>query len=151
MKKILMVLGLLFFVVASCKKETATTNAPLTKTQFLSNNAWQVKELIQQSGNTQGKYIKGGINTTGADYSKARLIFMTNGTGSFTDPLNHTYTLTWSFMPGDETKMNLLINYPTPVTLNYSFVTLDKNNFTYTIYYTEAGQNALATVNYIPL
>ncbi|MBL7743836.1 MAG: hypothetical protein JNN00_10220 [Chitinophagaceae bacterium] len=139
----------LTIIIASCKKDSTT--AQRTKTEYLTNNTWQVKEIVQQSGNTQGRFVKGGINTTGADYSKARLAFKNDGTGSFTDPLNNTYSLTWSFAPGDETKMTVIVNYSVPATLNYTFITLEENTFIYTIYYTEAGQNALATAQYIPL
>lgn len=151
MKKTLAILCSLFLVIASCKKDSTDTPTPLTKTQLLTNNTWQVKEIIQQYGNTQGRYEMGGINTTGADYSKVRLLFNANGTGSFTDPLNATYTLMWSFVSGDESKMNVVVNYPTPAPLNYTFVSIEENNFVYTIYYNEAGQNALATAHYIPL
>jgi hypothetical protein len=149
MKKTLSIFLLSVLLISGCKKNS-TTPAALTKTQLLTKNTWQVEELISQYGNTQGQYKKGGVNTTGSDYSKYRITFSSNGTGSFTDPLNHTYTFTWNFAPGDETKMTIIANYPTPATLNYSFVNLDGNSFTYTIHYVESGNQALATARNIP-
>jgi len=110
-----------------------------------------VQEIVQQAGNSQGRYVKGGINTTGADYSKVKLKFNPDGTGSFTDPLAHTYTLTWAFAAGDEARMTVTVNYPTPVLLNYTFVSIDENNFIYTTYFTDSGQNAMSTDHFIPL
>jgi len=150
MKRTIVILLYSFILYTGCKKES-TSQTQRTKTQILTSHTWQVQELISQYGNTQGRYVKGGINTTGTDYSKARLVFNSNGTGTSTDPNNHTWTLTWSFATGDETKMTLVINYPTPATLNYTFVTIDENKFTYTIYYNESGNNALATAENIPL
>ena len=152
MKKTTIILLYSFVVFTGCKKESdAPTQEARTRTEILTSHTWQVKELISQLGNTQGRYVKGGINSTGSDYSKARLIFNSNGTGTSTDPLMHTWTMTWSFVPGDETKMTLVINYPTPATLNLAFVEIDETKFTYTIYYIESGQNALATAENIPL
>lgn len=151
MKKIFLPLLVLFILALGCKKDSSVIATQKTKTELLSGHTWQVKELISQIGNSQGRYVKGGTNTTGADYSKVRLVFNANGTGSFTDPLNQTYTLTWSFVSGDDTKMTVVVNYSTPATLNYLFVALDENNLTYTIYYSDSGQNALATAHYIPL
>jgi hypothetical protein len=151
MKKIFSISLLLVLIISACKKDSTTPAPPApTKTQLLTKNTWQVEELISQYGNTQGEYKKGGINTTGSDYSKYRITFSPNGTGSFTDPLNHTYTFTWNFVSGDETKMTIIANYPTPATLNYSFVNLDGTRFTYTIHYMESGNYALATASNIP-
>lgn len=145
----------LAFVLNSCEKDSVTNDPepppPPTNTELLTNNDWQIKEIIQQYGNNQGRYVKGGTNTTGSDYSVARLSFDENGTGSFTDPLGDTYTMTWAFTPGDETKISLVVNYPVPTPLNYVFVHLTENNFTHTTYYSEQGNNAIASVHYIPV
>jgi hypothetical protein len=147
MKQTLLALCL-FFLFSACKKDSTSTQ--LTNTQLLTAHTWQVYETIQQVGNTQTMYKKGGINTTGSDYSKVRLAFKADGTGSLTDPLNNTYSLTWAFTTGDESKMTVTINYSTPTTLSYMLISLTSNSFSNTLYYSVSGQQALATSKYIP-
>lgn len=144
--------------MTACTKDTDTDDTtppppppPPTNTEMLTGSVWQVKELIQQRGNTQTRYLKNGLNNTGSDYSVARLVFNTDGTGSFTDPLDDTYPMTWQFAPGDETKVTLIVDYGVPVTLNYAFVNIKEDSFTHTIYYEESGTKVLATVQYIPV
>jgi len=147
MKKITILALAISVIMTACSKD----NEVKSKTDYLTNNAWQMKQIIQQVGNNQSVYIKGGINTTGSDYSKTRLQFNADGTGSFTDPLEDTYALSWSFAPNDESEINVIVDYPIPYHLLYTFVSLDEHNFVHTINYNEQGNNVLATAHYIPV
>ncbi|MBN8825036.1 MULTISPECIES: hypothetical protein [unclassified Spirosoma] len=139
----------IILVLSSCKKDD--TPAPLTNTQLLTQHTWQLYETVQQIGGVQTSYKMNGINTTGSDYSRVRLVFKTDGSGLLTDPLNNKYTLTWKFDRNDESKMTVVINYPAPATLNYTLIYLDENTFSNTLFYSESGQQVLASSKYIPV
>jgi hypothetical protein len=154
MRKLILI-SALAFVFAGCSKdendpEPPPPPPPPTPTEMLTDNTWQIDHLIQQYGNVQSTYVRGGTNTTGSNYSIVRLSFDEDGTGSFTDPLNATYDLDWEWVGTTNTKMTVVVDYPVPQTLTYSFVSVSEDRFNYTTNYQENTTFALATATLIP-
>jgi hypothetical protein len=148
MKIKFLILSVLVFatIFSACSKKSAS----LTNTQLLTQHTWQIQSALIQEGNSQTSYTKGGVNSTGSDYSIDRFTFKAGGTGVFVDNLDSTWTFTWAFATGDETKMTITINYATPETLSWAFIFLTQNTFTYTEYFENGGTEILAEMQLIP-
>ena len=129
-------------VVASCSKDNDDdddTNTPdKTIEQLLTEKAWKADELrIQLSNNTNTYYKRGGTSIT-ANYDSDSLRFNTNNTGIY-------YYSTWNFIDADKFKMTIVINYPTPITVNLENIHITQNFFKYAQYSANAGVSYLAS------
>lgn len=146
MKMKLTLIMCLMIVVASCSKDNDDdTNTPdKTIEQLLTEKAWKADELrIQLSNNTNTYYKRGGTSNT-ANYDSDSLRFNTNNTGTYYFS-GAQYATTWNFIDADQFKMTIVINYPTPITVNLENIHITQNFFKYAQYSTNAGVSYLAS------
>ncbi len=134
MKFKLSVIVIVLFALISCKKDCPAPPAPppvKTPEELLTAKTWKLDNMrIQRSNGTTDFYQRGGAsNTFNGDKDSIRLNL--NNTGVFYDFLGVTYTATWNFTNSGKTKMTLVINQATPLTLMLENVALTESYFSY--------------------
>jgi hypothetical protein len=139
-------LGLITFI--ACKKDCPTTPAVKTQEQLLTAKTWKADEIRIQLSNGTSQYYKRGGGANTVNYDSDSLKFNTNNTGTYYY-LGIQYTTTWNFINSEKSKMTLIINYPTPVTVNLENVTLAETYFSYSQYVT-SGISYLASGRRLP-
>lgn len=135
----------LMIVVASCSKDNDDDNTPSTKTpeQLLTEKAWKADEIrIQLSNNTKAYYKRGGSTNT-INYDSDSIRFNTNNTGIYYYS-GAQYTTTWNFIDADKSKMTIVINYTTPLTINLENIHITQAFFKYAQYATDVAGSYLA-------
>ena len=118
--------------VGNKKAETVIVKTN-SKEQLLTNHTWQAEEIrAQLSNNTTGYYKRGGKNNT-VDYEYDFLKFNADHSGTYSYNGN-TYSTKWRFSDPEQTKMELVINYASPLEIHLEYINLTENIFTYTQY-----------------
>jgi hypothetical protein len=139
MKFILSVICIALFTFSSCKKDCPTTTPTQVKTpeELLTARTWKLDDMrILRSNGTTDYYKRGGTsNTFNGDADSLK--FNLNNTGVFHDFLGATYTTTWSFTNSEKTKMTLVINKTSPLTLMIEDIALAESYFSYSHYATD--------------
>lgn len=139
----------------SCSKQAIaqTTTTPLTKSQILVKNKWQVQEVMSNFNCNNLHFIDGGINTTGVDYSKFQLSFNANGTGTYKDESGTIYTTQWKFTSTDEHNMECkMFYYGTQIAIfNWNMVEISDSCFQSTTAVTVGSNNILQSTRYVPV
>ncbi len=127
----LMLIVTLFFI--ACSKES--TNTPTTKTieELLTEKAWKVDEIRLQQANGVMQYYRRGGGANNVNYDSDSLKFNVNNTGTYYYS-GSTYTTTWNFINAEKSKMTLVINYGTPLTLNLENINITQTYFRYSQY-----------------
>ena len=144
-KLLIITLGLMTFV--SCKKDSTSTTVK-TQEELLTSKTWKADEIrVQQSNNITQYYKRGGASNT-TNYDSDSLKFNTNNTGIYYYA-GSQYTTTWNFLNSEKSKLALIINYPTPLTINLENVTLAETYFSYSQYVT-SGISYLASGRRLP-
>ncbi len=144
--------SILFF---GCEKEAVTTNTVTntihdticiepTKRSILVEKEWEVDEVQRSLNGVNSAYIRGGLNTTGENYSNLKFTFFEDGTGTYTDVSGTSHGLTWS-LSTNERNMTITISSPTS-TFVWSMVEI-KDNYLYST--TVSGANLLIAARYI--
>jgi hypothetical protein len=85
--------------------------------------------ILRMDGSTDYYKRDGDSNTFNGDPDL--LQFNLNNTGLCYDFLGNTYTTTWHFTDPGKTKMTLVINKPSPLTLTLENIALTKSYFSY--------------------
>lgn len=150
MKLQLTILALVVISILSCNKDSSSPAPTKVKTseELLSANTWKAGEIRTQLGDgTTEYYLRGGTSNT-INYDSDSLKFNTDNTGIYYY-LGSQYTTTWNFINPEKSKMTLVINYPTPLTVNLENITLADTYFTYSQYVT-SGVIYLSSVRRIP-
>lgn len=145
MNRNLILIALALTAFFSCKKanDPDPNDTPATIEELLTAHTWKVAEIrIQQSNNVFSYYNRGGTTNT-ANYDADSIKFNSNNTGVYYN-MGSITPLTWNFTNSIKTKMKLIINYPTPLTLNAENVFLGENTFYFSEYYNYAGINYVA-------
>lgn len=148
------------FSVSSCEKETIRVDTlvlkdtvtiekdppifPADTAAFLTGHPWKIKEIRILQQDKFLYYLRGGVGNT-ADFDNENIKFDADGNGSYSaDGLD--YTLTWDFKGPDKTKIEYIIAYPTPLTVNWESITYRKDSLAYSEYYIRAGIKSLCYV-----
>ena len=134
----------------SCTKDCPTTTTTQVKTpeELLTAKTWKADEIrVQQSNGTSQYYKRGGTSNT-VNYDSDSLKFNANNTGTYYY-LGSPYSTTWNFSNPEKSKMILVINYSTPLTINLENVTLAGTYFTYS-QYVVSGVSYLASGRRLP-
>lgn len=151
MKKINPLYLVLFVIIlagVSCKKFDNHVR-DLTKREILVRNPWKVDEVMSSVNGKNGHYIAGGINNTGVDYSKFKLTFKNDGTGTYTAEAGVTFNTTWEFTSSDEHNMKLTVYESTPVIFVWNMVEISENSFQSTTAVDKL--NILQSTRYVPI
>jgi hypothetical protein len=150
MKIRLTFVAFLIIIFAACKKDHETANTP-TKTieELLTEKTWKADEIrVQISNNTTTYYKRGGSANTGT-YDTDSLKFNPDNTGIYYY-LGTQSTTTWNFINSDKSKMTLIINYSTPLTINLENINITENYFKYAQYSADGGISYLASGTRVP-
>ena len=133
-------------IFEGCKKNGTSTITPKTKTEMLTNNAWQMQKIRFTELNSPQLYERGGSANT-KNYDIESIKFTTPNTGSTTTSLG-TFPITWSFQNPDQTKLTFTIAYSPSnnVVVNWEDIIYnDTISIRYTEYFTNLGTNFVTT------
>ena len=128
---------------------TTTVTIPppaLTRTQMLTEKPWIVDEVFDNSGCTIKHYLKGAAGNTGANYSIMRFKFNADGTGTHSDVIGGTYTISWQFTSADERNLRITVNGSTPVIYNWNQFEITQGKLHTT---TAIGSNVLDAARFV--
>ena len=137
--------------ILSCKKDDCPTPATTiikTQEELLTAKTWKADEIRVQLSNGAAQYYKRGGSGNTANYDSDSLKFSTNNTGIYYSS-GLQYTTIWNFINTEKSKMTLIINYSTPLTINLENVTLADTYFSYSQYVT-SGVSYLASSRRLP-
>jgi len=150
MKFRLTCIALSVVVLASCKKDSTSSGVPSkTIEQLLTENAWKADEIRVQLSNNTVSYYKRGQSTNTGNYDSDSIKFEANNTGIYYY-LGNQYTTTWNFVNSDKSKITLIINYSTPLTINLENINITQTYFKYAQYSTDGGISYLASGTRVP-
>ena len=138
-------------ILASCQKDPVKPDTPPVKTieELLTAKTWKADEIrVQLSNNTTSYYKRGGTTNTG-DYDSDSLRFNTDNTGIYYY-LGAQYTTTWNFTNTDKSKMTLIINYSSPLTIDIENINVTATSFKYAQYSSANGISYLASGTRLP-
>lgn len=124
-----LVFALCVLAYFSCTKTYDNPNQNLSKKQILIRQPWKVDEVMSNVSGKNVHYIRGGINNTGVDYSKFKLVFNNDGTGTYTAESGITFNTTWEFTSSDEHNMKLVVMEDKPVTFIWNMVEISQKSF----------------------
>ena len=130
----------LFFVACSKDSTTAPIPTPKTTEELLAEKAWKADEIRVQQANGIMQYYKRGGSTNTVNYDSDSVRFNLNNTGTYYFS-GATYTTTWNFVNAEKSKMTLVINYPTPLSINIENINITQTYFRYS-QYINAGVNS---------
>jgi hypothetical protein len=141
-----MLTGMLLLGILSCSKDKDdNNNSTKTLEQLLTEKAWKADEIrVQLSNNTKAYYKRGAATGNTANYDSDSVRFNTNNTGIYYFQ-GIEYTTTWNFVDADKTKMTLVINYPSPLTVNLENIQITQSFFKYAQYATDPAGSYLAS------
>ena len=110
--------------VATYAPTTSVTVTPpaLTRTQMLTQKQWIISEVYDHSSCSIKHYQLNGSGNTGANYGIMRFKFNADGTGTHTDAIGGSYTISWQFTSADERNLRITVNGSTPVIYNWNQV-----------------------------
>jgi hypothetical protein len=139
---------LAFFVFTGCKKDN---DLPPVKSleEVLTSTSWKMEEIRFLQNNTF-YYYKRGATGNSLSFDSDVITFNTNKTGTYIGD-GTTYPLTWDFTDAGKTKVSIIINYATPLTVTMENISYTNTSLKYTEYYNRNGTNTLASVSRIPL
>ena len=140
-------------IVTSCSKDKDNTS-PVTKTkeELLTQHAWKMEEITHVENNNQIYYKRGGSANTN-NFDNDKIIFLANGTGTYSPTPAQTLSLTWQFTNTEKTKMNIVITFSSTIvlTLKCSEIELSDNSFfCVNNYINTSSQPVLASIHRTP-
>lgn len=159
---IFLIFGSLSFGLSSCQKEVVRTDTlvirdtiykepviPVIDTlQVLTSRQWKIDEIRFLQADSPYYYKRGGIGNA-VNLDNEFIKFNSDYTGIyFTD--GNTYIFTWGFKSGNKTKIEYLVQFPTPLLVNWENLIYNDNYLRYSEYYHKNDFNSLATVLRIP-
>lgn len=150
MKTRLISIAFLAIIFAACSKDHTTPNTPTKTTEeLLSAKTWKADEIRVQLSNNTTSYYKRGATTNTVNYDSDSLKFNPDNTGIYYY-LGSQYATTWNFVNSDKSKLTVVINYSTPLTINFENVNVTENYFKYAQYATANGISYLSSGTRVP-
>ncbi len=147
-KQLILLTGFVVIFALSCKKDSTTT-VVTTKTieQLLTQKTWKADEVrVQLSNNTTVYYKRGSSGTV---YDSDSIKFSTNNTGIYYFS-GAQYTTTWNLTNSEKSKMTLVINYPSPITIYLENIQLTETLFRYAQYCSSCSVSYLSSATRLP-
>ncbi len=134
----------LFLAFLSCKKTDVSTNKKTSSVEdLLLAHTWKMQELrVQQSNNVFVYYNRGGTTNT-ANYDADSLKFNAGNTGIYYNQGSQV-PFTWSFTDPSETRMTMVVNFSTPLTLRIENIFVGETTFYFGEYYVYGGISYVA-------
>lgn len=121
-----------------------------SKEQLLTNHAWKAEEIRVQLSNNTTAYYKRGSKKNSVDYDYDFLKFNADHSGVYSYNGNK-FSTKWRFLDSEKTKMELIINYPSPLEIHLEYINISEKYFTYTQYATDSGIEYLASGTRTPV
>jgi hypothetical protein len=150
MKKIplaLAILTLFTLFITACSKDNDPDPTTKTPEEILTSSAWKIDEIRFLQNNTF-YYYKRGVTANVAGLDNESITFKADKTGTYiAGP--ETYTLTWDFVDVNKTKLRYIVNYTTPVTINWENIKYSETLLDYSEYYTRNGVNTISNARRI--
>jgi hypothetical protein len=144
-------ISFLFLVsfVGNKKAETVIGNTD-PKEQLLTKYTWEAEEIRAQLSNNTTAYYKRGSEKNTVDYDFNFLKFNSDHSGVYSFKGDKVSTK-WRFLDPEKTKMELIINYPSPLEIHLEYINISEKYFTYTQYATDSGIEYLASGTRTPV
>ena len=132
--------------LSGCKKDVlykATAATSKSPEEILISTTWKAQELrIQQDDGVYIYYDRGGSSNTG-NFDSDSLAFRADGTGTYYNGPSAP-TFNWKFTNSEQTKMNMTINFSTPLILTIENIHITDSSFSFGEYYDYAGIHYVA-------
>ena len=150
-----------FFLMAtqlsltSCTKTTETTKYDTVyrnetiNMSILTANSWKIEEIRAVSGNSVIFYQRGGTSNT-QNFDNEYITFKTDGSGTYVDNTNTSYTLNWKFTDSTYSVLTYTLNLPTPLFDTWENIVYKNGAIMYDEYNDQSGTNNLSTIIRIP-
>ncbi len=135
MKKTAFIL-LLTCIVISCSKDNGNTTTTKAPEEILTESIWRLDEIRFLQNNTPYYYKRGQTGDV-LGFDSESIKFNVDKTGTYKS--GNTYNLSWDFADATKTKIRYVINYPTPLTVNWENIKYSETLIEYTEYYNKAA------------
>ena len=140
---------LITFAIASCQKNDDDTPQPeKTPEEILTSTTWRLDE-IRFLQNNSPTYYKRGVTSDPYSFDTESIQFKTDLTGTYKAG-GITYDMTWEFIDQAKTKIEFIIDYATPLTVNWENIIYGNSSLKYAEYYNRTGTNTLSVATRIP-
>ena len=140
---------LVTFFIASCEKNDDDSPIPeKTPEEILTSRSWRLDE-IRFLQNNAPTYYKRGVTSDPYSFDTESIQFNTDQTGTYKAG-GVTYSMTWEFIDQAKTKIEFIINYTTPLTVNWENIIYSDSSLKYSEYYNRTGTNTLSVATRIP-
>jgi hypothetical protein len=113
----------------------------VNKDSVLTTNTLKIEEIRFLQGNTQYYYKRGASGNT-ANFDTESIKFNSNGTGTYIAG-GITYTLTWSWMDVNKTKLQYIVSYNPALTVTWDQLQFTNNSLAYAEYYNRSGNQSM--------
>lgn len=132
----------------SCKKDDPkpVEKSPL---EILTSHVWQIDEIGFLQQNTEYYYKRGASSGNTANFDIEYIKFNADKTGERSDH-NEIFPLTWDFVNGDESRIQIISQEGKPLTINWVNVTYKENVIKYSEYYNRNGTRSFAAGTRVP-
>ncbi|HMG81512.1 MAG TPA: hypothetical protein VK559_00625 [Ferruginibacter sp.] len=140
------------FVLFSCSNHLTSASKLLsTKEDILVKNTWEVEEVMSNVHGKNLHYIKGGINTTGEDYTPYRFTFKSDSTGTYIDGGGNVYSTRWKFTSADGHNMEFIVEASTPLVYTWNMVEISPTSFQSITALTIGDDDILQSTRCVPI
>jgi hypothetical protein len=140
---IFIVLIIFLFLITACTKDKDNDPTPKNAEEILTTSAWKIDEIRFLQNNIM-YYYKRGVTSNVAGLDNESITFKADKTGTYIAGPD-TYTLTWDFVDANKTKLKYIVNYSTPLTVNWENVKISETLLDYTEYYNRNGVNTVGS------
>jgi hypothetical protein len=136
-------------LIVSCKKDNSASSQPTkTSEEILTSKTWRLDEIRFLQGNVV-TYYKRGVTSDPYSFNTESIKFNTDKSGTYIAG-GITYTMTWDFVDTKKTSLKLIINYTTPLTVNWENLAFSDSSISYAEYYNRTGNNVFSIATRIP-
>ena len=140
---------LVTFFIASCDKNDDDSPIPeKTPEEILTSRSWRLDEIRFLQNNSL-TYYKRGVTDDPYSFDTESIKFNVDRTGTYIAG-GITYNLTWEFNDLEKSKIKFIINYATPLTVNWENIIYSDSSLKYSEYYNRTGTNTLSVATRIP-
>ena len=101
--------------------------------KVLADSVWQAAEVRALENNVPYYYLRGQVNSWNLD--QEYVLFKTDFSGTYGDANGNAYPMTWSFADTGKVSVQFIIQYPTPLTVNWENMIYTDSRLYFTQYF----------------